>query len=391
MLLRLSRRRRRRRTLPLFVLLVLLLQNKRIQAKDTGTDDDDDSVLDNGEAASPQRETTCLLDHGTDLYIWSSSNNNNNNSNNNNNNSTTKWQVRRQAQPWLGDFAEHPVVELSIIIRRGDGADSFPVTTLTTTQQATLWGTTRSNTNREDDIILEVRKVPVKDAPRSADTDTTTGDDDDDLSSAWWTACLPHRHIAPLALDLDRSGAVEHIATTATTTSFQFDLSGNGQFVELHHWIAPTEGILLDARRAMMDEVLSPRHYRSVYQQQHLLRSATRDRHRALQKLYRPDEITGKYLYLDMDGLFRDGFDKLAFSRMMQEHTTTTDDGMIIDDLGGLAIWIDRNINGRVERGEVEALSQYGIVALDIRSKDNAFAILHDNSTMLLSDRGGLL
>ena len=48
-------------------------------------------VLDNGEAASPQRQTTCH--HGTELCIWS-----------NNSTTTTPWQVRRQGQPRLGDF-----------------------------------------------------------------------------------------------------------------------------------------------------------------------------------------------------------------------------------------------------------------------------------------------
>jgi hypothetical protein len=155
-----------------------------------------------------------------------------------------------------------------------------------------------------------------------------------------WAVC---NYNTPIALDLDRSGAVERIVDG----EWHIDVTGNGDVKTLHEWFAPTEGILIDASVPVVDGV-----------------------------------ITGEHLFGDMGGTFADGFSKLGLRDANQ-------DGVISgEELNGFAVWVDANSNAKVDAGEVLTLADVGVHSLIVKHDDNyqSFASLDDGSLMLMED-----
>lgn len=148
---------------------------------------------------------------------------------------------------------------------------------------------------------------------------------------------------SPIALDLDNSGAVEHI-----TGTFDFDLSGNGIPEELTEWFAPTEGILVDSTYPGFND----------------------------------GTLIGWHLYGDLAGLYEDGFDKLAL------HDFDGDGVVSGDELEGIAIWTDANSNAALDDGEVSSLASHGVVSLSLSHDENfvSTATLDDGSEMMTRD-----
>ena len=158
---------------------------------------------------------------------------------------------------------------------------------------------------------------------------------------ATWRKCSVG---SPIALDLDMSGAVEHIYG-----EFDFDLSGNGIPEELTEWFAPTEGILVD----------------STYPG------------------FESGELIGWHLYGDLGGLYDDGFDKLAL------HDFNNDGVVSGDELEGIAVWTDVNSNAVLDDGELSTLDNYNVTSLTLAHDENYIsnATLADGSFMVTQDK----
>lgn len=153
-----------------------------------------------------------------------------------------------------------------------------------------------------------------------------------------WKAC---KNYTPIGLDLNHSGAVEHIQG-----SFEIDITGDGEINQLQEWFAPTEGILIDTAPGIVDGV-----------------------------------VTGDHLFGDNGGEFEDGYEKLA------NHDVDGDGEVAGSELGGLALWIDANSNLIVDDGELAELSAYGIVGLSVFHEDfQSTARLADGNAMLTED-----
>jgi hypothetical protein len=151
----------------------------------------------------------------------------------------------------------------------------------------------------------------------------------------------PCKNYTPIALDLDRSGGVEHIAGT-----FYIDITGDGVIDQLQEWFAPTEGILINLDHGVTDGLIS-----------------------------------GHHLFGDQGGNFSDGYHKLGM------HDDNADQYVTGDELDGLAIWTDVNSNARLDDGELSSLADHQIVALSTRHEDFVSeAILVDGSTVMMED-----
>lgn len=154
-----------------------------------------------------------------------------------------------------------------------------------------------------------------------------------------WKKC---KNFTPIAIDIDRSGEVEHI-----TGSFQIDITGDGDINNLEEWFAPTEAIVIDTEHGIEDGIIS-----------------------------------GQHLFGDMGGTYSDGFEKLAL------HDTNNDGEVSGSELDGFALWIDANSNNILDEGELSTLEDYDIVSL-VTSHDNfeSEAILGDGSTLKMVDK----
>jgi hypothetical protein len=155
-----------------------------------------------------------------------------------------------------------------------------------------------------------------------------------------WSVC---NYNTPIALDLDRSGAVERIVDG----EWHIDVTGDGDIKTFHEWFAPTEGILIDATVTVVDGT-----------------------------------VTGEHLFGDMGGTFADGFVKLG----LHDHNQ---DGIISgDELADFAVWVDANSNAKVDTGEVRPLTAVGVHSLIIMHDENyqSFASMDDGSLMLMED-----
>jgi hypothetical protein len=154
-----------------------------------------------------------------------------------------------------------------------------------------------------------------------------------------WGVC---NYNTPIALDLDRSGAVERIAG-----EWHIDVTGTGDLKTLHEWFAPTEGILIDAAVPVVDGV-----------------------------------VTGEHLFGDMGGTFADGFVKLGL------HDNDQDGIISGDELEGFAVWVDANSNAKVDAGEVRPLTEVGVRSLIVMHDESyqSFASMDDGSLMLMED-----
>jgi hypothetical protein len=151
-------------------------------------------------------------------------------------------------------------------------------------------------------------------------------------------ASCARQHVTPIALDVDKSGAVEHIAG-----DFAFDMDGDGIDENLMQWFAPTDGILI-----------------------------------------RKDfgtEINGEHLFGDTGRQYSDGFAKLSLEDV-------NGDGQLVGkELENLAIWTDINSNTMVDAGEISTISSHSIEALSVQHyKYSARATLSTGKTMLMRD-----
>lgn len=145
-----------------------------------------------------------------------------------------------------------------------------------------------------------------------------------DNTCAEWIRCSIG---SPIALDLDRSEAVERISG-----DFAFDLSGDGVSESLNEWFAPSEGILVD----------------STYPG------------------FESGQLSGWHLYGDLGGQYDSGFEKLALHDF-------NGDGVVSDsELEGIAIWRDTNSNAKLDDGELSSLETNGVVSLSL-SHDEHF------------------
>lgn len=143
-------------------------------------------------------------------------------------------------------------------------------------------------------------------------------------------------------MDLDHSGAVER-----QFGNFIIDITGDGEYEELSQWFAPTEGILVDISLQSAD-----------------------------------GSISGVQLFGDEGGNYANGFEKLAI------HDSDGNGIVQGKELDGIAIWVDKNSNAKLDEGELSSLKDHKIVGLSTSSNDNlvSFAVLEDGSTMVMED-----
>lgn len=154
-----------------------------------------------------------------------------------------------------------------------------------------------------------------------------------------WKKCVNY---TPIALDIDKSGAVEVIQG-----EFVIDITGNGEAETLEEWFAPTEGILIDTKHGIDGGI-----------------------------------ITGHHLFGDMGRTYVDGYEKL-------ELLDTNGDGVVSGaEMDGLAIWIDANSNALLDAGEMSTLESHEIVSLGVVHEDFiSQATLKDGSTIMMEDK----
>ena len=151
-----------------------------------------------------------------------------------------------------------------------------------------------------------------------------------------------HRAVTPLAVDLTSSihNAKALIDPTAAVT---FDLDGTGRQIPWT-WIRPTAAWL----------VWDPDHTGTVRDALQLFGNRT------------------------FNLILEDGF---AALRLLDDDGNGLVEG---DELAGLALWRDQNVNGISEPGEVESLRHHGIAAL-------ANSATHDPKSNYLVARGGVV
>jgi hypothetical protein len=149
---------------------------------------------------------------------------------------------------------------------------------------------------------------------------------------------------SPIALDLDRSGAVEHISG-----NFEFDLTGNGIKEELTEWFGPKEGILVDSNYTGFET----------------------------------GQLIGWHLFGDLEGTFNDGFEKLAL------HDFNHDGVVSGDELDGIVVWIDANSNAALDENELSTLDSHGVVSLSLSHDENyiSSATLRDGTVIVTEDK----
>lgn len=153
-----------------------------------------------------------------------------------------------------------------------------------------------------------------------------------------WTRCT---YNTPIGLDLDRTGAIEHI-----TGDFQVDLTGDGHVLHLNEWFSPTDGILIDVTFPIVD-----------------------------------GNVTGLHMFGNSDG-YDDGFAKL-------HELDTNNDGYVTgDELSKLAVWVDANSNAKLDKGELNTMQMHGIVSLSTMFRDgySSFGTMDDGSSIFMED-----
>ena len=59
-----------------------------------------------------------------------------------------------------------------------------------------------------------------------------------------------------------------------------------------------------------------------------------------------------------------------------------------LSELNGIAVWVDKNSNAKLDEGELSSLKDHKIVGLSTASNDSlvSFAILEDGSSMVMED-----
>ncbi len=159
---------------------------------------------------------------------------------------------------------------------------------------------------------------------------------DNGLESAL-TECIRH-YVSPIALDLNNDGNISQIAG-----DFNVDLSGNGITEHLVAWFAPTDGILINKQAS--------------------------------------GKIDGNALFGNLEGVYADGYEKLAL-------LDKNDDAQLTgDELSTLAVWRDTNSNTIIDDGEVSSLASHAINSLSVTHyKFKARAGKTDGKTLLMED-----
>ncbi|MEM8922391.1 MAG: hypothetical protein AAGD35_02740 [Actinomycetota bacterium] len=148
--------------------------------------------------------------------------------------------------------------------------------------------------------------------------------------------------VSPIALDLDRSGAVERIETTVV-----LDITADGSADVLGEWFAPTEGILLDTADGLSTD----------------------------------GAVTGRALIGDGGGRYADGFQKLAL------HDLDGDVMVSSHEFADLRVWVDADSDARVDPGELSTLTTHGVTALAVAHRSMvSTARLVDGSVMMTED-----
>ena len=144
--------------------------------------------------------------------------------------------------------------------------------------------------------------------------------------------------ISPIALDLENEGRIDRISG-----NYSVDVDGDGIKDAIGQWFGPTAGILVtaDAR----------------------------------------GQIDGNHMFGNVPGVYDDGFAELAT-------LDANSDGQISgDELGSLAIWIDKNSDTIVDEGELSTLASHEIASLAVSHyKFFARAKKHDGSSILMED-----
>ena len=161
------------------------------------------------------------------------------------------------------------------------------------------------------------------------------------IQNTGFVHCSPN---TPIALDLDRSGAVEKIPVS----NFTFDFAGDGaRMTSLHEWFGPQEGILIDTTTGIFDGI-----------------------------------VTGEHLFGDQEGKYLHGFEKLAVLHDLDKNGVVAG-----DELQNLAIWIDANSNGVLDAGEQSTLEKNGIISLSVNHKNLVGqANMNDGTTVIMQD-----
>jgi len=143
---------------------------------------------------------------------------------------------------------------------------------------------------------------------------------------------------SPIALDLNQDGKLSRISG-----KFSFDLDGDGENELLTEWFSAEEGILYNASLA--------------------------------------GEVSGEHLFGNVDGLFSNGYEKLA---TLDVNNNGEIDGK---ELKSLAIWVDANSNAQIDAGESRSLAQHKIISLSTEEvMYKSTATLSNGKTMLTED-----
>lgn len=153
--------------------------------------------------------------------------------------------------------------------------------------------------------------------------------------------------ISPIVLDLDGDGKLQasngnwlpHNYGQSRGKIVQFDINGDG-FVDLTEWVGPKDGLLL---------------------------------------VYKGKDVNGADLFGDVDG-FLNGYEKLAVRDSNGDHKLSG------DELGALSVWQDKNGNANVDAGEITAVTDLGITAIDLHHKGFVGSFVQGGKSKLMWD-----
>lgn len=227
-----------------------------------------------------------------------------------------------------------------------DGASLSWTTAWSHTAHYRSWVNGVKTQDRQNSAVISSITFPMLIEPCFGPTTVTA------LTEAWKTStgayfvdqsvaasgnCQPYD--SPIALDLDRSGAIE-----IGTKPKNFDLDADGVAEKLTEWFAGTgDGILYDATL--------------------------------------PGAISGTHLFGDQGGEYPSGYEKLA------QRDTDNSGTLSGTEFAGLAVWIDDG-NARFHQSESTTVTELGIQTIQLSYDENyaSTAEFETGETVLVQD-----
>lgn len=151
----------------------------------------------------------------------------------------------------------------------------------------------------------------------------------------------------PIVLDIDGDGKLEasngewgphDLPKDAKLVTFDMNADG---FEEMTEWVGPNDGLLVE---------------------------------------YEGGTMTAKNLFGPEGGKYKDGFEKLALLDKDGDKKLTG------DELKTLKVWLDKNVNAKVDDGEISAVSDLAITEISVEQKNLVSSFVKDGKTLTAWD-----